>query len=73
MELIQIHISEPTLTKLCTRLPLGLEEVVGYVWTHNISNFPAFRHVLLGTSADSCAEDDCRRQSPAAALYPVLV
>ena len=33
MELIQIHISEPILTRLCTRLPLGLEETVGYVWT----------------------------------------
>jgi len=33
MELIQIHISEPIWTKLCTRLPLGLEETVGYVWT----------------------------------------
>jgi hypothetical protein len=31
MELIQIHISEPISTKLCTHLPLGLEEVVGYV------------------------------------------
>jgi hypothetical protein len=30
--LIQIHISEPIWTKLCTRLPLGLEETVGYVW-----------------------------------------
>jgi len=35
MELIQIHISEPIWTKLRTRLPLGLEEVVGYVWTRN--------------------------------------
>jgi len=35
MELIQIHISEPIWTKLRTRLPLGLEEVVGYVWTQN--------------------------------------
>jgi len=33
MELIQIHISEPIWTKLRTCLPLGLEEVVGYVWT----------------------------------------
>jgi len=31
--LIQIHISEPIGTKLCTRLPRGLEETVGYVWT----------------------------------------
>jgi len=35
MELIQIHISEPIWTRLCTRLPLGLEEVVGYVWNRN--------------------------------------
>jgi hypothetical protein len=35
MELIQIHISEPIWTKLCTRFPLGLEETVGYVWTRN--------------------------------------
>jgi hypothetical protein len=33
--LIQIHISEPIWTKLCTHLPLGLEETVGYVWTRN--------------------------------------
>jgi hypothetical protein len=35
MYLIQIHISEPIWTKLCTRLPLGLEENVGYVWARN--------------------------------------
>ena len=33
--LIQIHVSEPIGTKLCTRLPLGLEETVGYVCTRN--------------------------------------
>jgi hypothetical protein len=27
-------------------LPLGLEEVVGYVWTHNISTFPTFRPIV---------------------------
>jgi len=37
--LIQIHISEPISTEICTRLPLRLEEVVGYVWTHNIWPF----------------------------------
>ena len=36
MELTQIHISEPISTELRTRLPLRLEEVVGYFWTHNI-------------------------------------
>jgi len=35
MYLIQIHISDPIWTKLCTRLPLGLEETVGYVWARN--------------------------------------
>ena len=34
VELTQIYISEPISTELCTRLPLRLEEVVGYVWTH---------------------------------------
>jgi len=33
--LIQIHISELIGTKLCTRLPLGLEETVGYVWARD--------------------------------------
>jgi len=33
--LIQIHISELIGTKLCTRLPLGLEETVGYVRARN--------------------------------------
>jgi len=37
--LIQIHISEPISTELCTRLPLRLGEVVHYVWTHNIWPF----------------------------------
>jgi hypothetical protein len=41
--LIQIHISEPIWTKLCTQLPLGLEETVGYVWTHNVLPFWLFR------------------------------
>ena len=40
--LIQIHISEPIGTKLCTHLPRGLEETAGYVWAHNISPFPLF-------------------------------
>jgi hypothetical protein len=36
MELIKIYIFERIGTKLCTHLPLGLEETVGYLWTHNI-------------------------------------
>jgi len=35
MELIQMYVSEPIWTTLCTRLPLGLEETVGYVWARN--------------------------------------
>ena len=69
IELIQIHISEPIGTKLCTRLPLGLEEVVGYVWTHNISTFPHFRPILWGAIADSCYEDGCRHESPQLLRY----
>jgi len=40
--LMQIHISEQISIELCTRLPLRLEEVVGYVWTHNIWPFSTF-------------------------------
>jgi len=69
MELIQIHISEPISTKLCTRLSLGLEEVVGYVWTHNISTFPHFRPILSEAGADSRAEDGYRRHTPALLRY----
>ena len=35
MELIQIHISEPIWTKLCTHLPFGLEKTVRYICTRN--------------------------------------
>jgi len=58
--LIQIHISEPIGTKLCTHLPCGLEETIGYVWAHNISSF---RAILLGAGAFSCAVDGCRRHT----------
>jgi len=61
--LIQIHISEPIGTKLCTHIPRGLEETVGYVWAHNISPFPPFRPILSGAGADSCAVDGCRRHT----------
>jgi hypothetical protein len=40
--IIQIHISEPIRTKLCTPLPLGLEETIGHIWAHNISLFQPF-------------------------------
>jgi hypothetical protein len=61
--LIQIHISEPIGTKLCTHLPCGLEETVRYVWAHNISIFPPFRPILYGAGADSCAINSCRRHT----------
>jgi hypothetical protein len=48
MELIQIHISKPIWTKLCTRLPLGLEETVGYVWSRNSWVLRPFRSFLFG-------------------------
>jgi len=35
MGLIKIHISKPIGTEICTHIPLGLEEVVGYAWTQN--------------------------------------
>jgi hypothetical protein len=50
-------------------LYIGLEEVVKYVWTYNISIMPIFPLTLSEASADSCAEDGCRRQSPTTALY----
>jgi hypothetical protein len=61
--LIQIHISEPIGTKLCTHLPHGLEETVGYVWAHNISPFSSFRPILSGADADSRAINACRRHT----------
>ena len=61
--LIQLHISEPIGTKLCTHLPRGLEETVGYVWAHNISPFPPFRPVLTGAGAQLYAEGGCRHHT----------
>jgi len=61
--LIQNHISEPIGSKLCTHLPRGLEETVGYVWAHSISPFPPLRPILLGAGADSGAVDGCRRHT----------
>ena len=61
--LIQIHISEPIGTKLCTHLSRGLEETVGHVWAHNSSPFPPFRPILSGAGADSRAVAGCRRHT----------
>jgi len=70
--LIQIHISEPIGTKLCTHLPRVLEETVetvGYVWAHNISPFPPFRLILSGAVTGSCTVDACRRHTTPLLLY----
>jgi len=67
--LIQIHISEPIGTKVCTRLPRRLEEAVGYVWAHNISPFPPFRPISLGASAHSCAVHGRRRHTAPLVRY----
>ena len=48
MKLIQIHISEPIWAKLCTRLPLGLEETVGYAWTRDSWPLWPFGHFFFG-------------------------
>ena len=61
--LIQMHISEPIGTKLCTHLPRGLEESVGYVWAHNISPFPLFRPISSGARASSYAVHGRRRHT----------
>ena len=45
---LQIRISEPIWTKLCPRLPLGLEETVGYVWTRNFLPLRPFGPFLFG-------------------------
>jgi hypothetical protein len=60
--LLQIHISEPISTKLCTHLPLAVEETVVYVWTHNIPPSLPFRLLLSRSCARCCAEDACRRK-----------
>jgi hypothetical protein len=55
--LIQIHISEPIGTKLCTHLPRGLEDTVRYVWAH------FFLPILSRAGADSCTVVDWRRHA----------
>jgi hypothetical protein len=59
--LIQIHISAPICIKLCTHLPLHLEETVGYVWARNSWPLRPFGPFSLGTTADSWTQDGCRR------------
>ena len=48
MELIQIHISEQIWSRLCTHLPLGLEETVGCVWTRNSRPLRTFGPLFFG-------------------------
>jgi hypothetical protein len=54
--LIQIHISAPIGTKLCTRLTRGLEETAGYVWTHNILPSPPIRPLPSRRPAWRCTK-----------------
>ena len=69
--LIQIHISEPIGTKLCTHLPRALEETVGYVWAHNISPFPTFSACFVGSGCPLLRSTWLPAPHyPAAALYP---
>jgi len=49
LSLIQIHISEPISTKLCTHLPHRLEETVWYVWSENVWPFSNFLTFFLGS------------------------
>ena len=72
--LIQIHISEPISTKLCTHLPLGPEETVGYVWSENVWPFSTFLNFFVGS--------ECRilgttwlpaKDTSATALYPLFL
>jgi len=70
--LIQNHISGPIGTKLCTHLPCGMEETVGYVWAHNISPFPTFRPILSRADADSCAVDGCLRHTSCYSVISVM-
>jgi hypothetical protein len=53
--LIQIHISEPIWTKLCTHLPRGLEETVGYIWARNSALLRTFGPFL--GAQDGCRSD----------------
>jgi len=57
-------------TKLCTHLPLRLEETEGYVWSKNVWPFLPSRPSSSGASAESLALNGCRRKSSSTALYP---
>ena len=69
--LIQIHISEPISTELCTRLSLRLEEVVGYGPTI-FDPFRHFRHLLSGASAEFWAQHGCRPKSHCDSVISVI-
>ena len=71
MYLIKIQISEPIGTKLCTHLPRGLEETVGYVWAHNISPFPTFSTYFFASGCRFVRSTWLPApHCPATALYP---
>jgi len=69
--LIQIHISEPIWTKLCTHLPLRLEETVGYVCSENVGPFSTFLTFFVGSACRILGTKWLPAQDTSAtALYP---
>jgi len=69
--LIQIHISEPISTKLCTHLLLGLEETVEYVWSENVWPFSTFLTFFVGSECRILGTTWLPAQDTSAtALYP---
>jgi hypothetical protein len=72
--LIQIHFSAPIGTKLCTRLPHGMEETVGYVWTHTILPSPTIRPLPSRRPAWRCAKmaAGCSKMAAGATGHPPM-
>jgi hypothetical protein len=68
---IQIHISEPIWTKLCTHLPLRLEETVRYVCSENVGPFSTFLTFFIGSECRILGTKWLPAQDTfATALYP---
>jgi len=64
-----LYISEAVSTELRTRLPLCLQEVVGYVWAHNVTphgTFPTFSGSFLTSGCRVLR----RRWLPASGSFP---
>jgi hypothetical protein len=54
--LIQIHISEPIGTKLCTHLLSGLEKTIGYVCNPRYSGIPTFFYLFCREGPHDAAQ-----------------